>query len=208
MVENTKGGVGKSTLAGNLAWAFAEGDGLQRRVLLVDADPQATVTKWFDLADSVPFARIQLNTARVLGQQIARFRSHYPLTLVDCPPMQADITAAATAQADLALIPILPSPIDILAYVDLLPLLRQAQGLNRKLQLFFVMNQVDTRTVLTRAVQESLADAEIPLMPTMIHFRQIYRRIVEDGVSVIKRSGSAQEEMLALAKDIERAFKK
>jgi Mrp family chromosome partitioning ATPase len=44
----TKGGVGKSTLAGNPTWALATQTG--RRVLLVDADPQALMTKGFDPA--------------------------------------------------------------------------------------------------------------------------------------------------------------
>jgi Mrp family chromosome partitioning ATPase len=102
-IANTKGGVGKSTLAGNLTWALATQMG--RRVLLVNADPQASVTKWFDLATAdLPFDRTQLTTAHVLHQQLPRLRQSYDLIVVDCPPMQSDVTAAAVAQADLGLV--------------------------------------------------------------------------------------------------------
>src|SRR5262245_49469707 len=139
-IANTKGGVGKSTLAGNLTWALATQT--SRRVLLVDADPQASVTKWFDLAtEDLPFDRTQLTTARVLHQQLPRLRQSYDLIVVDCPPMQSDVTAAAVTQADLGLVPVLPSPLDVLAYSELVPLLRQAQGVNATLALRFVINQ-------------------------------------------------------------------
>ncbi len=83
-IANPKGGVGKSTLAGNLVWALASETG--RHVLLVDADPQASVTKWFDLAnDDLPFDRTQLITARVLHQQLPCLRQQYALIVVDCP---------------------------------------------------------------------------------------------------------------------------
>jgi cellulose biosynthesis protein BcsQ len=131
-IANTKGGVGKSTLAGNLTWALATQT--DRHVLLVDADPQASVTKWFDLATAdLPFDRTQLTTARVLHQQLPRLRQQYELLIVDCPPMQSDVTAAAVTQADLGLVPVLPSPLDVLAYSELVPLLRQAQGMNPSL---------------------------------------------------------------------------
>lgn len=201
-IANTKGGVGKSTIAGNLAWAFATQDSLRRRVLLVDADSQASVTKWFDLASEVPFDRSQLTTARVLQHQLPRLRRQYEMILVDCPPMQSDVTAAAVTQADLALVPVLPSPLDVLAYSELVPLLRQARGFNPSLKLRFLVNQLTPRTVLAREVEESLADADIPLIPTTLHDRQIYRRVVAQGSSVVAESGPAKDEILTLARDI------
>jgi chromosome partitioning protein len=203
---NTKGGVGKSTIAGNLAWAFATHDTAPRKVMLVDADPQASITKWFDLSETIPFDRTQLSTARVLQHQLPRLRQQYELIIVDCPPMQSDITAAAVALADLALIPVQPSPLDVLAYSELVPLLRQAQGFNPSLKLRFVVNQLTPRTVLGRDVAESLADADIPVMPTMIHARQVYRRVIALGGSVVTDSGSARDEILALAGDLTHAL--
>src|SRR5262245_56211220 len=204
-VANTKGGVGKSTIAGNLAWAFATIPEGPRPVMLVDADPQASLTKWFDLTDTSPFDRTQLNTARVLQQQLSRLRWQYELGLVDCPPMQSDITAAAVAQADLALVPVHPSPLDVLAYSDLVPLLRQAQGLNQDLKIRFVINTLTPHTVLGRDIEESLSDAQIPLLRTMLHYRQAYRRVVAEGRSVIVQSGPARDEILNLAKDVSNA---
>jgi chromosome partitioning protein len=202
-IANTKGGVGKSTLAGNLAWAFATQRGRQRRVLLVDADPQASVTKWFDLAPAeLPFDRTQLTTARVLQQQLPRLRPSYDVIIVDCPPMQSDVTAAAVTQADLGLVPVLPSPLDVLAYSELVPLLRQAQGVNAALQLRFVINQLAPNTVLAREVQDTLADADIAVLPTYVHDRQVYRRVVAQGASVLSEAGPAREEILTLMKDV------
>lgn len=200
-VANTKGGVGKSTIAGSLAWAFATQT--RQHVLLVDADPQASVTKWFDLAATdVPFDRTQLTTARVLQQQLPRLRQQYHLIVVDCPPMQTDVTAAAISQADLGLVPVLPSPLDVLAYSELVPLLRQAQSLQPTLTLRFVINQLAPRTALAREVHETLADADIPVLPTYIHDRQLYRRVVAQGSTVLQEPGPAREEILAVMKDV------
>lgn len=201
-VANTKGGVGKSTIAGNLAWAIAQ-EQSQSRVLLVDADSQASVTKWFDLSESdLPFDRQQLSTARSLQSQLPRLRVSYDFIIVDCPPMQSDVTAAAVTSADLALVPVQPSPLDVLAYSQLVPLLRQAQASNERLRLRFVVNQLMPRTVLAREVQESLAESEIPVSPAHIHTRQIYRRAVQYGGAVVLDEGPARDEVNALMQDV------
>jgi chromosome partitioning protein len=122
-IANTKGGGDKSTLAGNLTWALTTQTG--DRILLVDADPQASVTKRFDFAaDDLPFDRTQLTTANFLHQQLPRLRQAYDLIVVDCPPMQSDVTAATVTQAGLGSMPVVPSPLDVLVYSEPVPLLR------------------------------------------------------------------------------------
>jgi cellulose biosynthesis protein BcsQ len=145
---------------------------------------------------------MQLTTARVLHQQLPRLRQLYDLIVVDCPPMQNDVTAAAVTQADLGFVPVLPSPLDVLAYSELVPLLRQAQGMNPSLALRFVINQLAPRTALAREVREPLTDADIPVLPTYIHDRQMYRRVVAQGATVVSESGPAGIEILALMKDV------
>ena len=114
----------------------------------------------------------------------------------------SDVTAAGVTQADLGLIPVRPSPLDMLAYSELVPLLRQAQGFNAALKLRFVVKQLSSRTTLGKEGQEALSDADIPVLPTMIHNRQIYRRVVAQGASVGTEPGPAQDGILALAKDL------
>jgi cellulose biosynthesis protein BcsQ len=97
---------------------------------------------------------------------------------------------------------VLPSPLDVLAYSELVPLLRQAQGMNPSLALRFVINQLAPRTTLAREVRETLTDADIPVLPTYIHDRQMYRRVVAQGATVLSEPAPAREECLALMKDV------
>jgi cellulose biosynthesis protein BcsQ len=78
---------------------------------------------------------------------------------------------------------------------------------NASLVLRFVINQLAPRTALAREVHDTLADADIPVLPTYVHDRQLYRRVVAQGGSVISESGPARDEILALMKDVLHALK-
>lgn len=119
-VANQKGGCGKTTTAMNLAGGLNKA---HYRVLVVDADPQASATMW-SLArgqNSLPFDVI---TARSLRGRFAQLAADPDLdvVLIDCPPGVVDpensagkTARAAIHEADAILVPVRPSTLDFSA---------------------------------------------------------------------------------------------
>src|SRR3569623_1820232 len=108
-VINQKGGAGKTTVAMNLA------AGLARRATagVVDLDPQSSATQWAAAGTSAfPATVKQLRVGAALPDLRKEFRAFDHIVL-DCPP-SVDTRAAALAlqSCDVALIPVLPSPVD------------------------------------------------------------------------------------------------
>jgi chromosome partitioning related protein ParA len=60
---NSKGGVGKTTLLANLGGLLAD---MGARTLLVDADPQPSLTKYFDLGYVAPEGLAEVITGGAL----------------------------------------------------------------------------------------------------------------------------------------------
>jgi chromosome partitioning protein len=120
-VANQKGGCGKTTTAMNLAGGLSKA---RYRVLVVDADPQASATMW-SLArgqGSLPF---DVTTARqIKGKfQTLAADSDYDIVLIDCPPGMVGETETGASRiardairwADAILVPLRPSTLDFSA---------------------------------------------------------------------------------------------
>src|SRR6476646_3402560 len=106
-VANRKGGVGKTTTSVFVAHALAEATGAP--CTLVDTDPQASVTRWARLAAEAG------TPLRVAVRQLppARVASGGPNVVIDTPPDDSDLVAAAVALADIVLVPTSPSALDL-----------------------------------------------------------------------------------------------
>lgn len=108
-VTNAKGGSSKTLTSMLLATALArQGDS----ACVIDLDPQATASAWahyaHDEGDPLPFQVVSGN-----ARTTKSLREKHDFTILDCPPGQPDVIAAAIERADLVIVPVGPSRFEV-----------------------------------------------------------------------------------------------
>jgi chromosome partitioning protein len=185
-VTNQKGGSGKTTTSMNVAAAL----GLRGlRVLVVDADPQSSATRWYAMApETQPFPATVVNLAEArdkIGKTIKDHLENYDIIVIDCPPnLESPVTLSVMLLADLAIAPILPSAIDTWATEKLLSVVRMARAHNDALVVRAMLNQV-RGTALAKAISADLADdPALELLPVHLSLRTAYGEAAALGIPV------------------------
>jgi len=172
-----KGGVGKSTLAVNVSCAIAVAG---QRVELIDADEQATVLAWSEqdagLAGlPVPVQALPATDQTDVRRWLDTVLAHADLVdvlVLDLPPQVGQVMRAALAAADLLVLPVTASGVDLRRQVEhehVHQLVREARevrggGLPRCL---LVPSRVDRRTASGREVEAVLHDFGEPVGPAI-----------------------------------------
>ena len=201
-VLNQKGGVGKTTIAVNLASCYSQAG---RRVLLVDADPQASALAWSSAREAEP-AFIVVGMAKpTLHREIPALAKDYDVVVIDGAPRVNELARAAILASDMVLIPVQPSPYDVWAAADTVQLIREAQQMKESLKAAFVVNRRIARTAIGRDAAAALARfEEIPVLVAALNQRVVYAESAAKGLSVIEAApnGEAAREIDALAQEV------
>ena len=196
-----KGGAGKTTLCINLASALAE----RESTIVLDADPQQSSHNWHAIAEGnstfpVLAASEDVATAAAEHADSARY------VLIDCPPsVHSRQTSEALSRADLALIPVQPSPLDLWASVQIEAEVGRARQSNPGLGALLVINQLEPRTRLSQVMRDALAELSLPAAQSAIRRRMIYRKSVIQGRSVLdvgSQGAAAAEEIRQLVDEM------
>ncbi|MGB0684418.1 MAG: ParA family partition ATPase [Magnetovibrionaceae bacterium] len=203
-VAQQKGGAGKTTLVAQLAVALA---GPRQKVAVVDIDPQGSLTAWYGVREQQGFANDHLDVRQVSGwrtaSEIDRLRNEFDLILIDSPPHAETDAKVAVRAADLVLIPVQPSPLDVWATKPTIDL-----ALGEKVPVLLLMNRVPPRAKIVEEVSGWLAQKGLPVADTRLGNRVAFASSMMEGKGVMetaKRSSAAQE-IEALAKEIKKAL--
>lgn len=206
-VCNQKGGPGKTTLSMHLAGSLARRG---QKVLVVDADPQGTATRWAASADDgspFPASVVGLSAASTkVHREVKKFVEDYQYIIIDCPPAaDSPVPQSALLVADLALVPIIPSPLDMWAAVGIRHVIENVGDINEDLKARLVINQCQPNTNLAKEALEVLPEFGIDLCRTFIHQRQAYRQAAVYGQTVHdlgSKAAPAVEEIEALTDEV------
>lgn len=204
-VVNQKGGAGKSTLAMLLAGALGDA-GL--RVLVADADPQNTALRWATAGEGFPADVEDLSGEEgKLHKRLKKRQEDYDYIVIDSPPAaSAPVTASALRLANLALVPVIPSPPDLWASLRIRDAIFEASVRNPFLEARLVVNQAQPNTVLAREVLAMLPEFGIPMLGAQLRQRTAYRQCAALGGSIAtlgSRAAIASLEVDALRREIE-----
>jgi chromosome partitioning protein len=203
-VVNQKGGAGKSTLAMLLAGALAES---QARVLVADADPQNTALRWAGAGSGFPAEVEDLSGEEgKLHKQLRKRLDDYDYIVIDSPPhASAPVTESALRLADLALVPVIPSPPDLWASLRTREAIDRARQKNPGLAARIVVNQAQLNTLLAQEVLAMLPEFGIPLLAAQLKSRTAYRQAAALGTTLRAlghRAAIASLEVEALLREV------
>ncbi len=205
-IAQQKGGAGKTTLAAQLAVTLADGG---NKVTVMDIDPQASLSGWHGLRtqSTRPLAPIGLSDVSGwrVSTELDKLKRGNDYVIIDTPPHAETEAKNAIRAANLVLVPIQPSPMDLWATKPTLEMAKK-----EKVETLIVLNRVPPRGKVLEAMRKAVDDDQLPVAQAGLGNRTAFAASLMDGRGVVESAtrSPAAEEIRTLAREINRYLKK
>lgn len=204
LIGSEKGGVGKSTLATNLAALLATQN---KNVMLVDADRQSTSANWAQDRQATDLAKV--NCVRQydnIKDTLLALKPLFDYVIVDCQGRDSRELRTGLLAADIAITPFRPSQWDLDTLPYMTKVLSEARDYNVNLTSFAIITMSPTNPQINELKQARDYFAEFPqikLLDTIINDRKVYRDAASMGRGVVELDNDkATDEITKFAQEI------
>lgn len=199
-IANSKGGVGKSTLAVHLAaWLAKQG----HRVTLADCDTQQSSSQW--IREAAPEVKaLCLRDPDDIINDLPMLAQETDYVVADGPGSLAETSRALLLVSDAAVVPCKASMLEIRALDAATKVLRQAQKIRSGMpRAKIVLSMVGKNYRLTQDMREAAAVLKLLISPTFMTLRQIYADAPGQAAVVWNMGSRARE----AADEVDRLFR-
>ena len=198
-----KGGAGKTTLSLHLASEIAASG---RKVLVLDADPQASASDWAasrDENDPASFDVVAM-ARKTVHRDLPSLAAGYDHVVIDTPPRVSNLARSCIIAADVVIIPVQPSSFDVWASSETVEIIEEARDtVKPDLVAAFAVNRVVAASSLTNDIKEALAAQSIPALKSTIGQRVSFSRAAAGyAVREFEPRSAAAKEIVAISQEI------
>lgn len=208
-VTNLKGGVGKTTIAINLAVTLTQRG---KSVCIIDTDKNQNSAVEWSMCRSEDRATIQvfsIETDQIKVKTLNDLEKKFDVLILDGTPQISELASRTIVVSDVILIPVSASLFDFRAFEKFLTLLeetdknRVALGLE-PVKSYIILNKINERANISNEIIRGLEKYDIPILKTKLGNRTAYAETALDGIGVTEgKDKKAHEEFNHLVSEIE-----